>query len=126
MRLVGGHELGIGFHEGGQERDVAAETVELGDQQGGAALLAVDQGCGQFGAIAVGLLAALDLGVGPQDGPAGSLGVCLGCGLLRIQTEPAGPLAGGTVARRYAMNVGLFQTHWRPLLHTPERPSGGM
>jgi hypothetical protein len=30
MGLVGGHELGVGFHEGGQERDVAAEPVELG------------------------------------------------------------------------------------------------
>jgi hypothetical protein len=68
--VVGGNELDIAFHEGADEGDVTAETVELGDQQDRAVPAADIEGERELGAVVFG--AALDLGELGQDGRAAS------------------------------------------------------
>jgi hypothetical protein len=55
MRIAAAHEFDAALHQIGNERDIAAETVELGDDQFGLLLFAQVERCQQLRSIFVAL-----------------------------------------------------------------------
>src|SRR5262249_52587237 len=51
VRIVGGDELDVAVHQGGDEREIAGEAVELGDDEFDFVLAAGGQGLLPFGAV---------------------------------------------------------------------------
>jgi hypothetical protein len=49
LRQVDGHEVDAAVHEPGDERDVAGQPIELGDDQGGVVDPASREGLGELG-----------------------------------------------------------------------------
>lgn len=97
MRVVG-DEVDARLHGGRDEGDVAAEAVELGDEERGALLFAALQGERELGSVVPG--AALDLDeLGDEAGAAaqpGRGGTNSRGGLISGQSNPISSVAGGS------------------------------
>jgi hypothetical protein len=96
MGVVAGDEVDTRVHEVGDERHVAAEPVEAGDDQRRLVTLGLGQRRAQLGPI--GVLAAFDLGVVGDDLAAGAPHLARDGLALRVEAKAGPALTVGTDA----------------------------
>ena len=82
VRVIDGHELDAGIHQGRNEGQISGQPIKLGDHQLGFVLTARLKRPGEFGPI--GVLAALHLDKLADDLPGPAIEVIADCLLLRF------------------------------------------
>src|SRR5271157_1814313 len=110
LRNVTGDEVDARFHQARQEMNVAAESIELGDNQNALAPGAQCHRPSELGSISIALPACLDFREPRQDFPAYSPGILFDRGLLAFESQPAPPLTGSgdSVVRYKAGGAHVF------------------
>ena len=93
LREIDSLELNTRLHQIGDERDIAGESIKLGDNELSAPQSALFQGRSKLRAIRV--LAALDLGKLSNDVPIAAVQVLTDCGPLGLKPKPGFALPRG-------------------------------
>lgn len=121
-RVVTRDELRTRLHQVREERYVAGEPVQLGDDQRGLGELGVGQRPDQFGpVVGLGLCAGLYLGISADDRAACRPGVGAHGRLLALKAETAGTL----LLRGHAIVRDQLASHVRTPGRPVRKPTGG-
>jgi len=121
VRVVGGDELDIAFHQGADERDVAAETVQLGNDQDRFVTPACLQGERELRSVV--FAAALDLDELGDDGCASAADELTDRFALRFQSQTRSALLVGGDAEVGDVAV-VTRGHFCPVEHVEGGLSG--